>query len=172
MKTIVKFVLVAIMAIATTGQAFAQPQDKKQQQQQRMSREQFAEMQARHIADEMAFDDATTKKFVEAYLDCQKEVWALHPQRPPRDKGNKDNKPQSMTEEQTEKAIKERFEQSQKLLDIRQKYYKEYSKFLSQKQIERVYQIEQKMMRKLNKRGKAKDGQRPRPQQQPQQQQK
>lgn len=160
MKTIVKFVLVAIMAIATTGQAFAQPQDKKQ----RMNREQLAEMQARHIADEMAFDDATTQKFVETYGKCQKEVWALRPERP-----KKDKKPQeSMTEEQTEKAIKDRFEQSQKILDIRQKYYKEYSKFLSQKQIERVYQLEQKMMRNLGKRGKG--GQRPRPQQQPQQQ--
>lgn len=162
MKKIVKFVLVAIMAIATTGQAYAQPQQDKKQQQ-RMSREQFAEMQARHIADEMAFDDATTKKFVDAYLSCQKEVWAIHPQRPP-----KDNKQQSMTEEQTEKAIKERFEQSQKLLDIRQKYYAKYSKFLTQKQIERVYQLEQKMMRKLDKRrGKHRDNPdaRPRPQQ-------
>jgi len=161
MKTIVKFVLVAVMAIATTGQAFAQPQDKKQ----RMSREQLAEMQARHIADEMAFDDVTTEKFINTYTSCQKEVWALHPQRPHKDKGNK---PEAMTEEQTEKAIKDRFEHSQKLLDIRQKYYAKYSKFLTQKQIERVYQLEQQMMRKLDKRrgrGHGKDGQRPQPQQ-------
>ena len=32
--------------------------------------------QARHIAYELAFDDATTQKFVATYQDYQKEVWA------------------------------------------------------------------------------------------------
>ncbi|MDE6151407.1 MAG: hypothetical protein K2G12_05405, partial [Prevotella sp.] len=54
-----------------------------------------------------------------------------------------------MTDAEVEQALKGRFEHSQKILDIRQKYYKEYSKFLSQKQIKRVYEIEKQMKTRL-----------------------
>lgn len=43
-------------------------------------------------------------------------------------------------------AIKERFAHSQKILNLRHKYYEEYSKFLSQQQIA---QLERKMMERL-----------------------
>ena len=49
---------------------------------------------------------------------------------------------------------------SEKILDIRQKYYKEYSKFMTQKQIQRVYEIEKNMMKRFAQR-KGKNGQRP-----------
>ena len=47
--------------------------------QQRLSREELAEKQARHIAHELALDDATTQKYVATYCAYQKEVWALGP---------------------------------------------------------------------------------------------
>lgn len=56
-----------------------------------------------------------------------------------------------MTEQDNEKRIKERFVRSEKILNIRQKYYKEYSKFLTQSQIEKVYEYERKMMNRLSK---------------------
>lgn len=121
-------------AFSTTAAA----QDKKQ----RMSREQLAEAQAQHIADNLALDDATSKKFIDTYCDAQKEVWALGP-RPKRQRG-------AATDEQTEQALKDRFDHSQKLLDIRRKYYAKYSKFLTQKQIQRVYEIEKQMMKRLS----------------------
>ena len=37
------------------------------------------------------------------------------------------------------------------MLDIRKKYYKEYSKFLTQNQIKRVYELEQQMKKRLFK---------------------
>ena len=55
------------------------------------------------------------------------------------------------TDAETEEAIEERFDRSQKLLDIRKKYYKEYSKYLTPKQIQRVYSIEKNMMKRLGK---------------------
>ena len=60
---------------------------------------------------------------------------------------------------ETKKSIKDRFEHSEKILKIREKYYKEYSKFLTQKQIQRVYELEQKTMKRLGKRGHMKHGQ-------------
>ena len=112
--------------------------------QQRISREQLAEKQARHIAHELALDDATTQKYVTTYCAYQKEVWALGPR-------VKRHQADNATEAEAEQANKARMEQSQKVLALREKYYKEYSKFLTQKQIERAYELEQQVMRRLAK---------------------
>ena len=142
MKHIIRTFVIAIMMIASCATVFAQQNTQKQ----RMSREQLAEVQAKHIAGELAFSDAVTGKFVKTFCDCQKEIWALGP-RPRPDK-------QGMSEQENEERIKQRFAMSEKILNIRQKYYKEYSKFLTQAQIEKVYEQERKMMKRLANRGK------------------
>lgn len=45
-----------------------------------------------------------------------------------------------------------RFDHSKRILAIREKYYEEYSKFLSQKEIEQVYELERQAMRRLSQR--------------------
>lgn len=60
------------------------------------------------------------------------------------------------TDAQTEQEIKQRFEMSEKILNIRQKYYKKYSQFLSQQQIQRVYELERQMMKRFAQRGSRK----------------
>lgn len=135
------FALCAIMMAVCTTAVQAQTEQAKKQ---RISREELAEKQARHIAHELALDDATTAKYVETYKACQQEVWALGPR-------VKRHSPAIATEADAEQANKARFEQSEKILKIREKYYKEYSKFLTQKQIERAYELEQKVMRRLAK---------------------
>ena len=133
MKNLLKINLMALLMLAfcTIGTAQDQPQ--------RLSREQLAEKQARHIAHELAFDDATTQQFIETYCAYQQEVWALGP-RPQNEPGN---------DEETEQAIRERFERSQAILDLREKYYEEYSKFLAPRQIQRVYELERQTMNRL-----------------------
>lgn len=135
MKNLMKINRVALMVFVfcTVGMA--------QNEKQRMSREQLAEKQAMHIAQELAFDDAITQRFVATYSACQQEIWALGP-RP-------ENEP--VTEEEAEQAIRERFERSQAVLDLREKYYEEYSKYLTQKQIFRVYELEHQAMDRLHK---------------------
>ena len=129
MKNLLKINLMAILVLVfcTMGAA----QDK----QQRISREQLAEKQAKHIALELAFDEATTQQFVETFCAYQQEVWALGPKR----------KAEPTNDEEAEQAIKERFQRSQQILDLRQKYYKEYSKFLTQSQIKQVYEMERQV---------------------------
>lgn len=56
-----------------------------------------------------------------------------------------------MTDSETEQAIKERFERSQRILNIRQAYYAKYSEFLTQPQIRQVYELERQMMIRLAK---------------------
>ena len=97
---------------------------------QRLTREQLAEVQAKHIAKEMAMDDATSQRFIDTFCQFQRDIWALGP-RPKQP-------------------------HSQKILDLRQKYYGIYSEFLTQKQIRRVYELERQMMDRLSKHGKGK----------------
>ncbi|MCI7584478.1 MAG: hypothetical protein MSS95_01265 [Bacteroidales bacterium] len=138
MKQIVKSMMVALMMIATCTVAFAQPQGKKQ----RMSREQLAEVQAHHIAEQLAFSDDVTAKFVSVFCQQQQEIWALAPRLV--------RKSAATDEEQ----IQQRFDRSEKILAIRKKYYKEYSQFLTQAQIKRVYEIERQTMKCFAKKAK------------------
>ncbi len=145
MKQKLKIIMIAIAAMAICiGQASAQDQQKRQ----RLSREDFAEKQAQHIASQLALDEAKTKQFVAVYSQYQKEIWALNGGHRPRRAGV------AQSETQVENNIKQRFEHSQKILNIRQKYYKEYSKFLTQTQIQRVYEIEKQTMSRLKKKGR------------------
>lgn len=136
-NSIKTWMMTAIMAICClTASAQAK---------QRLSREQLAERQARHIAQKLALDDKTTKLFTDTYCQYQKEVWALEPK--------KEKKPETNAaesgEEKSERQIKAQFAHSQKILDLRQKYYGIYSTFLTQKQIQQAYQLERQMMRRL-----------------------
>ena len=153
MKKVFSIMLTTIMMVAFSTAVSAQDNNNAQQRskKQRMSREQMAEMQAKHISRQLALDDATSQKFIETYSAYQKEVWALRPQ-------GKHQKKTDMTDAEAEKAIKDQFDHSQKMLTLRQDYYKKYSKFLTPKQIQRVYELEKQSMNRLSKRGKGNIG--------------
>lgn len=133
MRTIWKTILVAVIATFVSLTAYAQDNAR------RISREAVAEKQAEYICETLAFDSATSKKFKDTYRDFHKELWALGP-----------SLGKQQTENPTEDEIAKRFERSQKILDLRKKYYGIYSTFLTQKQISRVYEIERDMMRRLS----------------------
>lgn len=133
MKTIFRTIIAASFALLMSMTLSAQPNGKK------ISREELAVKQAEHISTELAFDDATSRKFRETYCNFQRELWALGP-----------SLGKQQTENPSEEEMRQRFERSQKILDLRKKYYDIYSTFLSQKQISRVYEIERDMMRRLS----------------------
>jgi hypothetical protein len=68
------------------------------------------------------------------------------PKRSEMGNGNKSEKKEwkAPTDEEVEKMIKGRFTQSRKMLDLREKYYDVFRKFLSPKQIQKVYDMETK----------------------------
>ena len=140
MKNIIRLLLLAVALTAFSGTVSAQSNK------QRLTREQLAEVQAKHIAKEMAMDEATSQRFIETFCQFQRDIWA---------RGPRPKQPHSqMTDEETEQVLKERFDHSQKILDLRQKYYAIYSEFLTQKQIQRVYELERLMMERLSKRSR------------------
>jgi hypothetical protein len=65
-----------------------------------------------------------------------------------------------MTEEEARQELTGRFEHWRKFNDIQEKYYKEYSKFLSQLQIVELYDLERKQMDKMRRQGKKRPVQR------------
>ena len=157
MKKVFSILLTAIMMVAFSTAVSAQENNGQQQnKKQHRSREQMAEMQAKHIARQLALDDATNQKFIETFGAYQKEVWALRPQGKQHGKKNSE-----MTDAEVEKSIKDQFDHSQKILTLRQEYYKKYSKFLTPKQIQRVYELEKQSMNRLSKRGKGNAAGRP-----------
>ena len=155
MKKILGILMMVVTMMTVSTSVFAQAANQKQ----RLSREQLAEKQAQYIAHDLGLDEKASSKFINTYTQCQKEVWALGP-RPHHKKG------EMKSDAQTEQEIKQRFEMSEKILDIRQKYYKKYSQFLTQQQIQRVYEIERQMMKRFAqkgpRKGMGKDG-KPRP---------
>ena len=155
MKKILGILMMVITMMTVATNVCAQAPNQKQ----RLSREQLAEKQAQYIAHDLGLEEKVSSKFIDTYTQYQKEIWALGP-RPHHKKG------EMKTDAQTEQEIKQRFEMSEKILNIRQKYYKKYSQFLTQQQIQRVYEIERQMMKhfaqKGPRKGMGKDG-KPRP---------
>lgn len=149
MKRFFGILMMVIAMMTVTTSVCAQAPNQKQ----RISREQLAEKQAQYISRNLGLDEKTNVKFIETYIGYQKEVWALGPRH---------KKGEMKTDAQTEQEIKQRFEMSEKILNIRQKYYKKYSQFLSQQQIQRVYELERQMMKRFaqrgSRKGKGKDG--------------
>lgn len=138
--------LVMVMCMMTVSSTLVNAQTTKpgfqKTERQRMTREQLAQTQARHICNELALDEEKSTKFSNEYCNYMKELWAIGP------RTNKKQRAE-MTDAQAEAQTKIDFERSQKILDLRQKYYKRYSTFLTQRQIQRVYEIEKQMRYRL-----------------------
>lgn len=138
--------LMMVMCMMTVSSTLVNAQttktDVQKTEHQRMTREQFAQTQARNISNELALDEEKSAKFCNEYCNYMKEFWAIGPK-----VGKKQRT--DMTDAQAETQNKQDFERSQKILDLRQKYYKRYSTFLTQRQIQRVYEIEKQMRYRL-----------------------
>ena len=142
--------VVCLMMMATAAMAMVQQEPSggqpKRNNKQRPNMEQFTKMQAQRIAKSLALDDKTSQKFVETFCNCRKEMAATRG-------GHHHKKKSEMTDAEADKVIKADFLQGRKLLSIREKYYKTYSKFLTPKQILRVYDLERQDMRRFVQRG-------------------
>lgn len=128
MKHFLKTIVIAIM-IMTCGMAATAQTNNKQQ----LSREELATKQAQYIAQKLVLDKQTTDRYIETYCQYQKEVWAL---------GSRKN---------LNLTAAQRLERSQEILDLRKKYYKKYSKFLSEQQLDKAYKIEKQLLDRMRK---------------------
>lgn len=110
------------------------------------SAEQMAERKANKMAEQLLLDDKTSAKFVPLYQQYLTELQALKPaKKQPAEKPEAGKAPKvkkNKTEQEIADKIKANFERQHKTLDIKEKYYKEFSKVLNQKQISKMYKME------------------------------
>ena len=115
----------------------------------KQKRHDLALAQAKLLASEMKLSETDSVKLVSTFMDYQSEIWALKPPR-------KAKKGAVRTDSDIDKEMQTRFEHAQKMLDLQKKYYKKYTKFLTPSQTEQVFEMERKMIKKLNNKKKPK----------------
>jgi hypothetical protein len=145
MKKYLFFMVVAIAMIGNQSLAMAQVQ--KGQNKKRLSTDQVIQKRTAQMVQTLMLDDKTTAQFTPVYSQYLKERMACRSNC--KIKGNKKGITQGMTDEEAENIIKEKFAQSHKILDVQEKYNKQFHKILSSKQILRIYQNEQKTYQRL-----------------------
>lgn len=111
--------------------------------------------QANRIASRLGLNDATTAKFTDTYgkycqemMEAQKKYARIRPEKP-----GEGCEEAMLTDAQVRTNIENQFALSQAILDIRKKYYKEFSTFLTPKQIQRVYDMEKQGAERWRKGG-------------------
>lgn len=151
MKT--KYLVMMVVAVLM-GTQVMNAQDSKEQVERRgrkrMTMEQMVNMQANKIIGDLGLDDKTAAKFKDVYAKYMKEMNDLRkeymPKRPEAGK-----KPSMPSDAEVDKMMRDKFKVGRKMLDLREKYYDEFRKFLSPKQVQKVYDQGQKNHGKFNK---------------------
>ena len=167
MKTKFIYVIMAVLLMGSQMTLSAQNTDNKQKKQ-RPTPEQMVQMQTKQIVKTLMLDDATAAKFTPVYEKYLKELrecrMMTHKARTEKTKGQgtdaKKERP-SMTDDEIATMLRNQFTQSRKMLDVREKYYNEFSKILSQKQILKIYQQEKMNANKFKKEFDRRKGQKP-----------
>ncbi len=167
MKTKFVYVILVVLLMGSQMTLSAQNADNKERKQ-RPTQQQMMKMQVDQMVRALMLDDATTIKFTPVYEKYLKELRECRMMnRKPRtekakatDANAKKERP-SMTDDEIATMLRNQFTQSRKMLDVREKYYNEFSKILSQKQILKIYQQEKMNANKFKKEFERRKGQKP-----------
>ncbi|WP_303010629.1 hypothetical protein [uncultured Bacteroides sp.] len=168
-----RFVYVILAALLMGSQMSLSAQNKeRKEKRQRPTPEQMVRIQTDQMVRTLMLDDATAAKFTPVYEKYLKELreCRMMNHKPKTEKAQgtktvaKEEAPKSvMTDDEIAAMLKNQFTQSRKMLDIREKYYNEFSKILSQKQIMKIYQQEKSNMNKFRREFDRRKGQKPGP---------
>lgn len=143
MKMKTKYFWMLLVALMMGTQVMnAQNQQGRKGGRKRMTMEQMMEMKCKRLVEDLKLDDAQAAKFTDVYQKYMKEMNDVRKNdapRGPRVRPQDGQKPEAPTDADVEKRMRARFAQSRQILDIREKYYDEFRKFLSPKQVERIY---------------------------------
>lgn len=125
-----------IIAIMLT--ALALPVQAKRPWHQRQDRPDIPAIAAR-LAKAALMNDEQTKTFTSLFIECNTEMEKIH-ERYRLEDGK------SLSSKQIEQNTDNRFAMARAILDLREKYYNKYKRFLSPEQIDRVYRTEKRLM--------------------------
>ena len=133
------FIMMVVAVLMGTQVMNAQDNEQgKKRSRKRMTMEQMVDMQSRKIIGDLGLDDKTAARFTDVYAKYMKEMNDLRkeymPKRPEAGK-----KPSMPTDAEVDKMMRDKFKVGRKMLDLREKYYDEFRKFLSPKQVQKIY---------------------------------
>ncbi len=147
----IKFLGMLVVAMVMSVQGMdAQGKQEGPKRDKRITPEKMAEFQAMRLSDQLGLDDATSSKFKEVYKKYMKEVGEAHMEfakdfgkmrkfEAPQEGEMVQPEPKAFTDAEVDQMMKNRFALSRKTLDIREKYYHEFRKFLSPKQVQKIF---------------------------------
>lgn len=144
-KTMKKFILTlaAVLVMGTLGMNAQEEQknDQQKNKKQRPTEEEMLQMQGNRVANELMLDDITTSKFIPLYKNYLKELKECYKINRQDKKNVQQDKARrrEMTDADVEKMITDYFNNSRKILDIKENYFKKFREFLSAKQIQKMY---------------------------------
>jgi len=135
MKRIAIIICLALITLSAKGQSeFFHPD--------RMNDREIIQMQTRDIAEWLDLRGKTLEKFEKEYASFRKEIDAVaRKAAPPR---------RFAKESDIDKAIRRNFEVSEKILQIRKKYYSRFKEFLKPSQILMIYNWENEAGRRMH----------------------
>ena len=107
-----------------------------------LSDEEFVQMQTRDMANWLNLEGDARKKFISTYGAFRKEINSIAEKSRPADRAE--------TEEEIDMSMQKNFEVSEKILDIRKRYYAEFKEFLKPSQIRQMYQFENEAGRRMH----------------------
>ncbi|MBR5541055.1 MAG: DUF3826 domain-containing protein, partial [Bacteroides sp.] len=155
MKTKYFFMLMVACFLGTQVINAQEPQGKeKKQGRRRMTMEQMVDMQASKIINDLGLNDKDSAKFIDVYRKYMKEMADLRkeymPKKPDFKPGEGKMLP-NLTDAEVDKMMRNRFIQGRKMLDVREKYYDEFRKFLTPKQAQKVFDQDQMNVGKFHR---------------------
>lgn len=138
-------ILLVMMTLVGTATVSAQQSAaNKAPQMQNMPQQRRATFAKPNMADVLSLDDQTAAKFNETNARYQKEMKELMQKYAPAKKAENTDKKEAktVTDAQIKKNIEDGFAKSRAMLDLREKYYKEFSTFLNARQLQRFYMMQ------------------------------
>ncbi len=129
-----KIVILAISALLAVNIS-AQEQKKEQFAGKQLSKEEKVEFKIQHLTRELMLSDQQAEKFAVTFREYSAEKDKLF------QKKSKEQfeKGKGMSEAEMDKAAKQRFEEMKKFADLQAKYYDEFRKYLSARQVEKIF---------------------------------
>ena len=114
----------------------------------RPKKEQIIEHQYNVAVRELMLDDEKTAKFKTTFYAYQKEFFAIVDKYIPKKKGKR---PENETDTEIEKRLLNRFAMSREIVDVREKYYKQFRQFLTPRQVEKIFDLEKDKYQAIRK---------------------
>jgi len=138
MKSNFLFAVLTAFLLSTSLTISVKNEQRSKRQESRPTFEQREQRQCNKMVKELMLDDVTSAKFIPIYKQYLEEIRTCKFSKYKKSMKKGKNKI-TQTDADIEKMIKNQFAQTRKMVDIQEKYYTEFQKVLTPKQILRIY---------------------------------